>query len=205
MRSEALDIIIEGQGRSTWLYLAGPFHKEQIPNIRAKFSALLEDGNRDFIVDLEGLSAIDAGIAEMFLFVTNDVRAKDGEIRFIFKNPTVDSAFSAYRNLLLIFPDADSLTAGGLLRRMLRRGRILSRKTGVRLSRPVALFMLIVLCGWFLTLLFIVHIQYQRLAEQQKELTVLTQWKQRSVIELTTLRERLRPLEQLGIVHDTLK
>jgi hypothetical protein len=33
----------------------------------------------------------------------------------------------------------------------------------------------------------------------------LTQWKQRSAIELTGLRERIRPLEQLGILRDTIK
>jgi anti-anti-sigma regulatory factor len=203
MRSDALDIVIEGRGDTTWLILSGPFHKEQIPNIRSKFSALLEDGNRYFVVDLDSVTAIEPAAAEMFLSVLNDVRAKSGEIKFIFKNTAVHDAFSQYRNLLLIFPDSASLTSGGIIGRLLRRGKVLSKKTGVRLSRPVAIFLLIVLCGWFLTLLFIIHLQNQRLAEQQRELYELTQWKQHSTIELTALKERIKPLEQLGIVRDT--
>ena len=80
---------------------------------------------------------------------------------------------------------------------------MLSKKTGVRISRPVAIFLLFVLCGWFLSLIFIIHLQSQRIAEQQQELNELTQWKEHSSIELSTLRDRLRPLEQLGIVRDT--
>jgi anti-anti-sigma regulatory factor len=205
MRSEALDIVIEGREESTWLILSGPFHKEQIPNIRSKFDALLEDRNRDFIVDLEGVTAIEGVVAEMFLLVLNEVREKGGEIRFIFKNSAVEEVFSPYRNLMPIFADVSALAAGGVLRRLARSGRILRKKTGVRISRQVAIFLLIVLCGWFLTLLFIVHLQYRRLAQQQQELNDLTQWKQRATIELTALRERLQPLEQLGIVRDTIK
>jgi anti-anti-sigma regulatory factor len=205
MRSEALDIVIEGREESTWLILSGPFHREQIPNIRAKFEALLEDRNRDFIVDLEGVTAIENEVAEMFLLVLSEVREKGGEIRFIFKNNTVEEVFSPFRNLMLIFADAEALTAGGMLRRLARSGMMLRKKTGVRISRQVAIFLLIVLCGWFLTLLFIVHLQYRRIAEQQQELNYLTQWKQHAQIELTSLKERLLPLEQLGIVRDTIK
>ena len=205
MRSEALDIVIEGHGRSLWLILSGPFHKEQMPNIRAKFNALLEDANRQFILDLEGVTAMDATVAEMFLAVLNDVRAKGGEIKFIFKNRIVAEAFAPFRNLLPIFPSEAALKAGGLFRRFLRQGRVLSKKTGVRISRPVAVFVLCVLCGWFLTLLFIIRLQGIRLADQQREVAELTQWKQRSTIELSVLKERLRPLEQLGIARDTTR
>ena len=205
MRSEALDITIEGRGRAIWLILSGPFHTEQMPNIRTKFAALLEDANREFIVDLDGVTAIEAAVAEAFLLVGNDGRAKGGEVRFVFRNRIVDDAFSPYRKLLLIYPDALALTPGGLLRRLMRRGSFLTKKTGIRISRPVAVFLLCVLCGWFLTLLFIIHLQNVHLGEQQRELNDLTQWKQRSSMELITLRERLKPLEQLGIIRDTLR
>ncbi len=205
MRSEALDIVIEGRGNATWLILSGPFHKEQIPNIREKFTALLEDNNRHFVVDLEGVATIDEAAVQMFLVIFNEVRDKGGGIRFVFKNPLVANAFAPYQRLFPIFPDPAALTAGGFLGRFVRRSSVLSKKTGIRISRPVAVFLLFVLCGWVLSLLFIIHLQNQRLAGQQKELNELTQWKQRSTIELNTLRERVRPLEQLGILRDTLK
>lgn len=205
MRSEALDIVIEGRGNETWLLLSGPFHREQIPNIRGKFSALLEDGNRLFVVDLDRVIAIDDSVPEMFLTILNDVRSKGGDIKFVFRNAIAMSAFAPYEKLFMILPDAASLTANGFFARFFRRARVLSKKTGVRISRQVALFLLIVLCGWFLSLLFIIHLQNRRIAEQQKELSELTIWKQQSAIELNTLRERIKPLEQLGILRDSTK
>jgi anti-anti-sigma regulatory factor len=204
MRSEALDIAIEGRGSSTWITLSGPFHKEQVPNIRGKFAALLEDGNRLFTVDLEGVIAIDDTVAEMFLTILNEVRGKGGEIRFIFRNPVVSSAFASYKRLFLIYPDAASL-GRGFLSRIFSRGSVLSKKTGVRISRQVALFLLFVLCGWFITLAFIIHLQNQRITEQEKTLSELKQSNQRSALELAKLKERIRPLEQLGILRDTMK
>jgi anti-anti-sigma regulatory factor len=205
MRSEALDIAIEGRGSSTWLTLSGPFHKEQVPNIRGKFTALLEDGNRLFTVDLEGVTVIDSPVAEMFLTILNEVRGKGGEIRFIFRNPAVSAAFAPYERLFLIYPDASSLGNRGFFGRVFSRGSILSKKTGVRISRPVALFLIFVLCGWFLSLVFILHIQGQRIAEQEKELAELKLANQRSAMELGRLKDRMRPLEQLGVLRDSLK
>ena len=206
MRSEALDIVIEGRGTATWLILSGRFNKEQIPNIREKFAALLEDNNRNFVADLESVAAIDDAAVQMFLTVLSEVRGKGGEIRFIFKNQIVANAFAPYQQLFQIFPDSSALAAaGGIFGRFLSRSSVRSKKTGIRISRPVAIFLCIVLCGWFLSLLFIIHLQNQHLAGQQKELDELTQWKQHSVIEINTLKERVRPLEQLGILRDTLK
>jgi anti-anti-sigma regulatory factor len=205
MRSDALDIILEGRGDATWLILSGPFHKEQIPNIRGKFAYLLDDGNRYFIVDLERVTAIDDAVAQMFLTILNDIRGKGGELKLVFKNELVSNVFAPYQNILLIFPNATLLTAGGFFGRLARRSKVWSKKTGVRISRQLALFLLIILCGWFFTLLFIIHLQNRRITEQQKELMELTQWKQRSSIELTALKERIRPLEQLGILRDSVK
>lgn len=205
MRSEALDIIIEGRGNATWLTLSGPFHKEQVPNIRGKFATLLEDGNRLFVVDLEGVTAIDDTVMEMFLTVLNEVRGKGGEIRFVFRNHVATSAFAPYERLFLIYPNATSLDNRGLFRKLFNRGSILSKKTGVRISRRIAIFLIVVLCGWFLSLVFIIHLQNRRIIEQEKELSELKQSSQKSSMELDRLRDRIRPLEQLGILRDTVK
>lgn len=205
MRSEALDIVIEGRGDTTWLTLSGPFHKEQVPNIRGKFAALLEDGNRQFAVDLEGVTVIDDTVVEMFLTVLNEVRGKGGEIRFVFRGPVAATAFAPYERLFLIFPDAASLANRGLFNRMFSRGSILSKKTGVRISRRIAIFLIFVLCGWFLSLVFIIHLQNRRITEQEKELSELKLSSQRSSMELSRLKDRVRPLEQLGILRDTVK
>jgi len=203
MKSEALDISIVSRRGVVWLYLNGPFHNEQAHGIRDKITGLIDDGNRRLIIDMENVVSMDDTVAPMFLSLVNIIKGKGGDIRFIFKNESVSRAFSPFRNLLRIYPDALSLSAGGFFGLLKSRGRVLSKKTGVRLSRPVALILLFTLCGWFISLAFIIRLQSQRIHQQERELTELVRWKQQSEIEIRALRERIRPMEQLGILKDT--
>jgi len=202
IRSEALDIVLESRGATVWWSLAGSFNNEQAPSIREKFIGLMNDGCRSFIIDMERVTAVDDGVVPMFLSLLNTVKGKGGEMKFIFKNETLCRAFLPYFNLFAIFPDADSLSKGTLLDLLRKQGRALTKKTGFRISRTVAILLLTVLSGWFLTLLFIINTQNQRIRVQQEELHELTTWKLTAGIELETLKERLQPLEQLGIIQD---
>ncbi len=204
MRSEALDILIEGCGGTTWIILSGPFHKEQIANIREKILGLLNDANRGIIVDLEGLTEIDPEVIPMFLLLLNRVKEKGGFLKFVFKNEIVSTAFLNYRTLFDISPDNQSLKSGGILNKIRRRSALLRRKTGVRISRPVAVFLLFVLCGWFLTLGFVIRLQNRTIRTQEQEINELHTWKKSAEIEMKNLTERLRPLEQLGLIQDSL-
>jgi len=202
IRSEALDIALESRKGAIWLSLAGHFHNEQAPSIREKFIGLMNDGCRTFIVDMEKVTGIDDSVAPMFLSLLNTLRGKGGELKLIFKNTPMTSAFQPYSNIFSIFPDADSLSKGTLLGLLKKRSKVLTRKTGFRISRSVAIFFLIILCGWFLTLLSIIHTQSQRIRHQQDELQELGLWKLTADIEMENLKERLQPLEQLGIIQN---
>ncbi len=204
MRSEALDILIEGRGDATWIILSGPFHKEQIANIREKITGLLNDANRGIIVDLEGVTEIDPEVVPMFLLLLNRVKEKGGFLKFVFRNETVSNAFLSYRTIFDISPNSQSLKSGGILGNIRRRSALLRRKTGVRISRPVAVFLLFVLCGWFLTLGFVIRLQNRTIRTQEQEINELHTWKESAEIEMQSLRERLRPLEQLGLIRDSL-
>jgi anti-anti-sigma regulatory factor len=204
MKSEALDIAIQSRGKSIWLLLSGPFHNEQAANIREKITGLIHDGNRQIVIVLEKVTEMDDAVVPMFMSVVNDMKGKNGDIEFIFRNATVSRAFSSCRNLCAIFPDEKALAAKGLLKNIRRQGTLLSRKTGIRLSRPVAIFLLVVLCGWFLSLAFIIDIQRRAIREQESEISELTKWKQEANLEIEHLEERLRPLKQLGLAPDTL-
>ncbi len=201
MRFEALDITIETRGRLLWVSLSGPFHREQVPNIREKMVGLIQDGNRELAVDLEKVTLVDETAPPMFLELLNAVRDKGGELRLVFRNKVVSDAFMAYRNVFPVFPDAESLLRPGILSALQRSGRRMRRKTGVRLSVPVALFLLFIVIGWFLSLALVIRWQNQRIAEQERELRELTLWRNQTLMELTELQELLRPMEQLGIVE----
>ncbi|MDD5675492.1 MAG: STAS domain-containing protein [Chitinivibrionales bacterium] len=206
MRSEALEITIESKGHAVWLTLAGPFHNEQVPNIREKISGLLQDGNNHIVLDLENVSDLDDGVVPMFVSMLNTVREKKGDLQFVFKSPNVSRYFEPYRNLFPIHSDALALSLAqkSFWGRLKHRSKILSRKTGVRLSRPVATMLLICLVGWFLSLGFIIRLQSRRIHEQQTQIHRLAAWKQQADLELRQLRDRLKPLEQLGVLPDSL-
>jgi hypothetical protein len=51
--------------------------------------------------------------------------------------------------------------------------------------------------------MFIIFLQSRRIHEQETEVIGLTQWKQQANVEIMNLRERIRPLDQLGILKDT--
>jgi anti-anti-sigma factor len=204
MRSEALDITIESRQNSVWLLLSGPFHNEQVPNIREKITGLIDDGNKDIVVDLENITEVNDAVVPMFLRMLNLMKGKHGELKLVFRNPIVTNAFAGYRNIFAIYPDSQSLAYNGFLNTIRRRGMLMSRKTGVRLSRPVAIFLLVVLVGWFCTLAFIIHIQNQQIHAQERELHELTEWKQKTTLELEGLKQRLQPFEQLGLLRDSL-
>jgi len=205
MRSEALDISIVSRGQTLRVVLSGPFHNEQVNGIKEKISGLIEDGNRRLIIDMENVVIADDGVAPMFLTLANLIKGKNGDIKFIFRNEAVTKAFAPLRNMLSIYPDDLSLKTGGFFGFLKYRRRLLSRKTGVRLSRPVALILLFTLAGWFISLVFIIHLQNQRMRQQERELGELTEWKQRADSDLKNLRDRIRPLLQLGILKDTIE
>lgn len=205
MHFENLDITIEERNDAIWIYLYGPFRKELVPHMREKFTVLIHDGNRRFVVDMENVTSIDDAVVQMFLQLLNTIKGKGGELSLIFKNEILTKAFGPFFNLIPVYPDDSIVAPGGFLAGLRRRGVLLSRKTGIRISRPVAIFTLIVLCGWFITLLFIIRIQNRHLKEQQIELYELTAYKQHSILEINQMKDRLRPLEQLGILRDTIQ
>jgi len=203
MRSETLDYIFEERAGDLWVLLSGPFTSDQIPTFREKMLTLIDDGNHHLVFDLEHIRAIDSAVVPVFLQLLNTTSAKSGSLKLVFKNKLITSAFSAYRNIFSIFPDASLLHRGGIIALIHRQRRRMLRKTGIRISRPVALFLLFILSGWFISLFFIIHLQNRHIKEQQQELQELSQWETRSRLEIDKLRSRLRPLDQLGILKDS--
>ena len=120
MRSEALDITIESRGSSVLLVLAGPFHNEQVPNIREKITGLIDDGTKEIVVDLEGVTEINDGVVPMFLGQYNLMKGKHGEMKLIFRNAVVSTAFAPYRNIFSIHPDGRSLAINSIMHRIRR-------------------------------------------------------------------------------------
>lgn len=204
MLSEALDITIETRGDAIWLTLAGQFNKEQVPNIRTKIEGFIRDGHREIVVNLEGVTSIHDSVAQMFLTLLNRIKGKSGDIKLIFKNDAVYETFSPYKNIFSIYPDAKSLKSSSFFHSIRRRGLFLTKKTGIRLSVPVAIFLLIILTGWFISLGIIISMQKLQIEDQEAEIRDFEQWKKVTEIEINDLRNRVKPMIQLGLVPDSL-
>ena len=203
MRSETMDFTIEEYNGSLWLHLEGPFTAEQIPTFKEKFHTLIDDGNRVFIIHLEQITVIDPEVVQLFLHLLNSVKEKQGTFNLVFSNTVVSRAFHAYRNIFSIYPDTTLLRKDGIFSLLQKSRRRLLKKTGIRLSRQVALLLLSTIIALFTALLFIISLQNRHLKEQQTELHDLLQWETRSRLEIDALRNRLAPLEQLGVLRDT--
>ncbi len=204
MLSEALDITIESRGDTIWLILSGPFNKEQIPNIRTKIEGFIQDGNRWIVVNLEAITFMHEDVAPMFLNLLNFIKGKNGDIKLIFKNDTVYRAFARYKNIFSIYPDSKSMTSNVFLDTIRQRGIHLTKKTGIRVSIPVALFLLFILTGWFISLGIIINMQKKQIIVQEEKIRDFQQWKHNTNIELNELKNRIKPMEQLGLLQDSL-
>lgn len=202
MLSEALDITIESREGDLWLILSGLFNKEQIDSIKTKVEGFVSDGNNFIVIDLDGISSIHEDVPKMFLELLNLINGKDGSLKFVFKNSIVAAAFSNYKHIFEIFSDANSFSGNGLMHTMKRQGIILSRKTGIRLSIPVAVFVLFIILMWFLTLGYVIQIQTRQIRKQEQLITGYEEHNKMQQIELEDLKEKLKPLEQLGILKD---
>lgn len=204
MLFEALDIIIESRGQTIWLILIGPFTKEQVPQIRTKIEHLIRDGNRDIVVDLEKLTSIHESVAPMFLHLLNLIKGKGGDIKLIFKNDTVYKTFLPYKNIFTIYQGAEALHERGFFYYIHQRGKFWTKKTGIRLSIPVAVFLAFLFTGWFISLGYIINMQKKQLQAQETELHEFGRWKQTAELELNELRSRIKPLKQLGLITDSI-
>jgi anti-anti-sigma factor len=203
MRSETMDFTIEEYNGALWFHLEGPFTADQIPTFKEKFQTLIDDGNRIFVINLQQITVIDTEVVQLFLHLLNMVKEKRGTFNLVFSNDTVSRVFHPYRNIFSIYPDTTLLRTDGILSVIQKTRRTLLKKTGIRISRQIALLLLLSIFGLIAALLVIISLQSRHIKEQQTELHELLQWETRSRLEIETLRKRLRPLEQLGILRDT--
>lgn len=205
MKSEALELQFETWKQNRVLVLRGRFTNEQIPNIRERMEDFLGAGERSFVLDLSEVSELDDAVPAFLLEILNLVRGKEGSLRIIYGTEVVWKALESHRNLFELHADRQSLFSGGILKRLQARGITMSRKTGIRISRPVAMVLLISLSGFLLSLLAIISIQHSQIRSQKSEVAGLRKWRSQTLSRMETLEQRLRPLEDLIRVPDSLQ
>ena len=77
---------------------------------------------------------------------------------------------------------------------MRRSGIFMTKKTGIRLSVPVAIFLMVILTALIISLGVIINIQKEQIADQEAEIRDYDQWKKVTEIEINELRNRIKPM-----------
>ncbi len=201
----ALGIGMEhSDGGTTVLVLSGILRADSLDELRSRIRALVEDGCKVLLFDLQEAEIRGPEIREFFLEVLNDMRGRGGRVALIARRHDVLAYFASVRNILEIFPSRSKFRRTGLVETLKRGGVTYSKKTGVRLSLGMALVVVLILGGWILTLWSFVSAQSERIARQQELLSRYETERAAMESELEELHRKLAPLNALGLVTDSL-
>jgi hypothetical protein len=205
MRSDQLDISIETLDNDLYITLSGPFYPEQIPGVEEKFRLLIEDGNKNYLVDLERSDFRSPDITSLFLSLLNNINGRGGRLILIFSNEKNRQFFDPYINVFEIYRDLSELKSSGFLKSLKRTGIYYSKKTGIRLSPVIALILLILISGWVMTLFSIISYQERQIHNRENILSTSESKVRELEREILNLERSLGPLKDLGLINDSLK
>ena len=114
----ALGIGMEhSDGGTTVLVLSGILRADSLDELRSRIRALVEDGCKVLLFDLQEAEIRGPEIREFFLEVLNDMRGRGGRVALIARRHDVLAYFASVRNILEIFPAAPSSAGPGWWRR----------------------------------------------------------------------------------------
>lgn len=206
MRASRLEIAIErGSGDLIVILLSGIFYKEGWSSLQEMILRLVKDGHRRIAIELQDVELRDAEIRDRFIEIINDMKGRGGQIVLISKREDVLQFFSSIRNLIDLYPTLSDYRHSGWIDTLRRQGVTFSKKTGIRLSAPMALLLIILIAGWFGALLVLITMQNDRIGKQQESLTFSENERLRMERELANLQQKLAPLTQLGLTSDSLQ
>ena len=201
MRADLIDVSVEDYGHSVLVTLHGTFTAEQIPALREKLGSITEERKRTYLMDLEHCQFRDASYLELFLDLLNQVQARDGRLAFIFTREENWQFFRRWSNVFEIHASLEDFSRSGFIEKLRRSGIAYSRRTGVRLTTPMAIVLGVLILGWILTLLSMVRFQETEIRGRETQIRTL-ETRQRTLLRnLQELRAVVGPLKDLGLLE----
>lgn len=205
MKTNRLEIAIEkGSGDLVVLLLSGIFYREALPMVKGTVQRLVEDGYRRIAIEMQWVELRDPEIREGFISIFNDMKGRGGDIVLLSHRDDLLQYFASIRNLIDIYPSLADYRRSGFWSTLRRQGVAYSKKTGVRLSFPMAVILLALVTGWLATLVFNLFSQKERLDRQQQLIAQLEGERLELEREYVVLQQKLAPLAQLGLTSDSL-
>lgn len=165
--------------------------------LRAKVQSLAQS-RRSVVLDLLRVASISDEAVLQILSLESDLRGAGGELALLVTSDDALERLEPWRNLFQIHPSLASLLATGFQ----GRGIKWSRRTGFRLAPPVAIALGAILAGWMATLMVLVLWQFRALQAEGGELERLRGEETKARQTIAQYEERLKPLEDLGLLDE---
>ena len=202
---DRLGIQMENSGRDTTVVtLAGFLRADSLDELRARVRHLVEDGAKILLFDLQNAEIRGDEARAFFLDVLDDMKGRGGRVALVARRYDVVSYFSGMRNLLPIYPNRAKFKRSDLFQSIRRQMVAYSKKTGVRLSPAMALLLVLLIASWIFNLASANDAQAERLERQRALLAQYETERLELQNELDELKRKLAPLNQLGLVSDSL-
>lgn len=203
MKSEQIDLFVEECGADVYIRIGGTFGFTQLASLREKIFGLLDGPGKVWFLDIERARFTIPDYVSMFLDFLERIRQKNAELVLIFENAENEKYFSQYAHIFTIVQNDKAYRKTGILKALKTVGLTYSRQTGIRMSLFVAVFLGVILFGWFITLFGIVRsqgvdirIREARLAEMERESLQMQ-------ADLDYLQSMVGPLKNLGLIVDS--
>lgn len=203
MKSEQIDLFVEERGADVCVRIGGTFGFTQLASFREKILGLLEGPGNTWFLDIGRARFTVPDYVPMFLDFLEKVRQKNASLILIFGDAENEKYFNQYAHIFTIAKDGRDYRKTKILKTLKTLGLTYSRRTGIRMSLFVAIFLSVILLGWFVTLFGIVRAQGEDIRIREAHLAEMEQESKQMQADLEYLQSMVGPLKNLGLIVDS--
>ena len=205
MKSDLIDIQVESRGNDVELSLSGSLGVVQLPQVKEKLNMLVDGPGCFFFLNLQNAHFTSELYLDVFLELLNRVKAQKSALILIFDSDELYDYFSRYVNIFEIYENRNAYKKSGMKKQLQQIGLHFGLRSGITVSSGVAVALISLLLGWFITLFVIISAQGHDIADKQAQIIALQNQKERYIKEIDKLESSIGPLRKLGVVQDTTR
>lgn len=198
--SAVLDFSLHEEGDLLVLSFGGRLEMDVADVLRAQLLGVGDRG-RHLVVDLLRAQVVSQEVVQVLLEFLSLLQGRGGTLSLLCTDPDALEFLRPYRNLFNVHPSLASLLRTGLAGGYKNKGFRWSRRTGVRLSAPLATILGVLILGWVTTLMVLVLWQYRMLDTEHAGLARLQAERDDAVHRVAELELRVKPLADLGLLE----
>jgi anti-anti-sigma regulatory factor len=205
MKSDLIDIQVESRGNDVELSLSGSLGVVQLPQLKEKLNMLVNGPGCFFFLNLQNAHFTSELYLDVFLELLNRVKAQKSALILIFDSSELYDYFSRYVNIFEIYENRNAYKKSGMKKQLQQIGLHFGLRSGITVSSGVAVALISLLLGWFITLFVIISSQGHDISDKQAQIIALQNQKERYIKEIDKLESSIGPLRKLGVVQDTTR